>query len=271
MKRLCKCIWFIVLMGLALGGCNGVKPQPSTLDQPVFTDFEPVTPEIAPGFTDYTSSGPRVQRWAKLSLDEKRSRLSQTDRLITIQRYDGSTKLTYLAGNATLSAGQYRITLTHYRFRPERVTDGQALCGNNTVCEPLSLLQMGVGTKLVAEVFVGGGGVNTGSLLPLGIDVSGQSVSGRMRLVTFGVVPKKTGLSIPGLALKVDEASIQAMLQAIAVLETQIDGSDVELTPYILGVKSQTPPKGTISDARTANLDAGVRGFTTSTLKSLGN
>jgi hypothetical protein len=252
-------------VGVALAGCGGKGQTLPPLDNTYFTDFEPVTPEIAPVYTDYSTYAvgqafPQ-KTWASRTSEEIRSLLSEKDVSLTVQRYNAQGKLTYLAASAHLDIGQYIITLNSIRFRPERVQDGAALCQHNANCKPLEMIQMGVGARLVAEVNVTEGGLNTGGLLPLGLDTGGKRVSGKLRLNTIGVVPRKTGLSLPALSLTVDDSSIQAMLKAIAVLETQIEGVDVELTPFILGVKSLDPPRGPVEDGRTLKLDAGVKGF----------
>ncbi len=266
MRSVKKLLWLglALAVGMALGGCTGNIQRLPPLENTFFTDFEAVTPEIAPLYTDYSDYAAgqvfAQKLWAKKSSDEIRSLLSEKDGTLTVQRYDMNTKLTYLAANAHLGVGQYIITLNSFRFRPERV-DGASLCQGKANCKALDMIQMGVGARLVAEVNVTEGGLNTGGLIPLGIDTGGKMVSGKLRLNTIGVVPKKTGLSSPALSLTVDDSSIQAMLKAIAVLEAQIEGSDVELTPYIIGVKSADPPKGPVEDGRTLKLDTGVKGL----------
>lgn len=262
MRFVTKQLWLAVALvaGMLLSGCNGVKAD-NQLAKYVFTDFETVTPEIAPVYTDYSVyPNPGKVVWPIKKPEEIRVLLSEKDRSLTIQKYDAHSRLSYLAGSANLDAGQYVITLSNVRFRAERVTDGATLCkGSTTECEPLDMVQMGVGARLVAEVNVMEGGVNTGTLLPLGIQSSGKKVTGKMRLVTFGIVPKSGGLSSPGLSLTVDDTAIQAMLQSIAVLESQIEASDVTLVPYLIGVKSSTPPQGPQSNDRVLRLESGAK------------
>lgn len=265
MKGLCKDLCLIVVMSLALGGCGLPKSSPSSSspgrdNSYIFNDFEPVTPEIIPAYTDYSAFPlTKPTKWPKDSA-AIRSLLPEFAIHTVVKQHIGGSKFRYLTGEAKLEAGQYVIIMDTVRFRTERVDSSSAVCSGQPDCTAaLEMIQIGVGARLVVEVDVVDSSVNTGSLLPLGIELNGKGASGRLKLTTIGVVPKKTSLVPPVLTLKVDDSSVQSMLQAMSVLISKIDDDGVELTPHIVGVKSAAPPAGPVASARVNDLDAGIK------------
>lgn len=256
-------VFVVALLGAAvvLAGCNGGKYGTKSGDEEfVYLGFEAITPVLSSTYTDYTTSAEGIPHSWPTAADAVRKLLPDMHTRLTVQQVDAGGRLTYLAGVASLKKGSYVITVDAFRYRPEPVLVSAGICKKIEKCsDKLDAIQVGVGVRLQARVDVIEGKADTASLLPLGIEVHGGKTAGTMEFSVIGIAPHTVSLIVPSLTLKLDENTLQTMLQAMTVLLSKMDGTDVSLTPHIIGVKSNEPPKGAVSSSRIVALEGGAR------------
>ena len=226
---------FVIILPFVFVGCATTVDGP--IENLIQTDqfayqegagFLPAEPYRAKGTVEIARDG-RVQEvdFLLLTPEEVDRLLSNTDSELSIAKKTTNGKISFLTGSLTGEKGSYVAWVDYSKYTIEVLKDSNS-------GERLGDAKIGVGSRMRIEVYTKKRGLDLGSLLKIGIAASKNELTGKIRIKTMGIITERFDTSQYN---SINEVSIQAALQDLAVLKAQLQAEDTELVPTILAVR----------------------------------
>lgn len=240
-----------ILVPFVLFGCNGLPVNHTPQKYPTsnfYLGYQPIDPIPAKRVTFFDPSTQKevTVPWSTLeyvrqSKDAKvsskypgitvQSLLPLQSARVTVQKADGSGKLTYLSSSISGSVGTYEVVMDYMKYRVQPVSIDGDYKGDGIV---------GVGLRIRALVTTKKANINLGSLLALGVEASQNNLSGSIAVDVIGIDSKDITNLIP-LSAEIDQTAIQGALQGLAAIKAKLWQDDTHLYPHLLALKQHKP------------------------------
>lgn len=168
-----------------------------------------------------------------LSLTSKqiRERLTTTETVVTIEKYDGSISLGYLGANAKAAKGRYKITFDYVNSTIKDVSL------NKNEADTIQG-RIGVGLRITVDLTTTSNGLDLSSLLPIALAVKDEKATGTVRFLAYGLSNEKFSSLLTPTIATLSPDSIQKTIESIGAERIIFNLDETKLEPYLLGISS---------------------------------
>lgn len=148
--------------------------------------------------------------------------------LTSVAEVDKNGEMMYIPTRISKKGKQYIVTMDYVKFATIDLKKDSDIIGDMCV---------GVGFRIIANISSKAENVNLGDLFTIGMAAKDKKVYGSLRFEVLGLHdPNITSLiPLPG---EISSASIQSMMQTMAMVKQKIYEDKIELNPQIIGVKA---------------------------------
>jgi hypothetical protein len=219
---------FIFFLALLIISCTPPKPviEPTTTND--YLSFIPVAPQVFPYYQKYDI---RTNKWNKVDwpdcADSILNLLPQHTSNVQVFKIEGDGKISYLSAAVSAKVGYYKIIMDFAKFRDVPIYEGDAFIGTAKV---------GVTLRVQAKIVTSDEDINLGSLFAIGAGAEAKTLKGEISAEIIGIDGKDITNILP-LTSKIDQTSIENILQALASIKTRI-WEVKKITPHLIGISN---------------------------------
>jgi hypothetical protein len=230
----------LVVCALSGAGCATAPGDPSAKELMVAASQEEVYVSIQPRLVSYferTEADGSTKIVAYDSLDNAAiNRLLALERsFASIEKVDGGADAGFISSKFSASAGKYRATFDYAKYRGVAIVDPDTKASVQT--------NVGVGARVVINVVTKEANLDLGSLFAIALAARAKQVAGTVEVTKIGIESQNLNLVLPA-QTTLDEASLQAALQAVVAIRSKIYDSSTVLTPHVLQVLKRPTKTG---------------------------